>query len=40
MKFNIALRNYLLVLFAALLSACSTAKKAGPKTVDDVYTGN
>ena len=40
MRFNIALRNYLLVLFAALaLSACSTAKKAGPKTVDDVYTG-
>ena len=40
MKFNIALKNLFIVLFAALvLSACSTAKKAGPQTTDDVYTG-
>ena len=40
MKFNKALKNLFIVLFATiLLSACSTAKKAGPKTVDDVYTG-
>tara|TARA_B100000029_G_C17081900_1_gene780871 strand:- start:97 stop:573 length:477 start_codon:yes stop_codon:yes gene_type:complete len=39
MRFNIALRNFFIVLFGVLvLSACSTAKK-GPKTVDDVYTG-
>tara|TARA_Y100000590_G_scaffold95093_1_gene107774 strand:- start:6425 stop:6904 length:480 start_codon:yes stop_codon:yes gene_type:complete len=40
MKFNVALKNFFIVLFATLLlSACSTAKKAGPQTVDDVYTG-
>ena len=39
MKFNIALRNLLIVLFGALvLSACSTAKKKGELT-GDVYTG-
>ena len=39
MKFNIALRNLLIVLFGALvLSACSTAKKKGDLT-GDVYTG-
>jgi len=39
MKFNIALRNFLVVLFGALaLSACSTAKKAGDLQ-GDVYTG-
>ena len=38
MKFNLALRNLLIVLFGALvLSACSTAKKVD-LTVDDVYT--
>ena len=40
MKFNSALRNFVLVLFSTLLiSACSTAKKAAVDTVDDVYTG-
>ena len=40
MKFNSALRNFVLVLFSTLLiSACSTAKKASVDTVDDVYTG-
>ena len=40
MKFNSALRNFVLVLFSTLLiSACSTAKKANVDTVDDVYTG-
>ena len=40
MKFNSALRNFVLVLFSTLLiSACSTAKKAKVDTVDDVYTG-
>ena len=40
MKFNSALRNFVLVLFSTLLiSACSTAKKAALDTVDDVYTG-
>ena len=39
MKFNIALRNLLIVLFGALaLSACSTAKK-GSDLAGDVYTG-
>ncbi len=34
------LKNFFIVLFATLLlSACSTARKAGPQTVDDVYTG-
>ena len=38
MKFNIALRNLLIVLFGALvLSACSTAKKGD--LTGDVYTG-
>ena len=38
MKFNIKLRNILLVIFAALaLTACSTAKKSGLE--GDVYTG-
>ena len=38
MKFNIELRNILLVIFAALaLTACSTAKKSGLE--GDVYTG-
>ena len=38
MKFNLALRNLLIVLFGALvLSACSTAKKGDLTT--DVYTG-
>ena len=37
MKFNSALRNFVLVLFSTLLiSACSTAKKASVDTVDDV----
>ena len=40
MKFNSALRNFVLVLFSTLLiSACSTAKKAKVDTTDDVYTG-
>ena len=40
MKFNSALKNFVLVLFSTLLiSACSTAKKASVDTVDDVYTG-
>ena len=40
MKFNSALRNFVLVLFSTLLiTACSTAKKAKVDTVDDVYTG-
>ena len=40
MKFNSALKNFVLVLFSTLLiSACSTAKKAAVDTVDDVYTG-
>ena len=40
MKFNSALKNFVLVLFSTLLiSACSTAKKANVDTVDDVYTG-
>ena len=40
MKFNSALKNFVLVLFSAqLISACSTAKKASVDTVDDVYTG-
>ena len=40
MRFNITLKNFFIVLFATLLlSACSTARKAGPQTVDDVYTG-
>ena len=40
MKFNSALRNFILVLFSTLLiSACSTAKKASVDTTDDVYTG-
>ena len=40
MKFNTALRNFVLVLFSTLLiSACSTAKKASVDTTDDVYTG-
>ena len=39
MKFNIALRNLLIVLFGALvLTACSTAKKGGDLQ-GDVYTG-
>ena len=39
MKFSIALRNLLVVLFGALvLSACSTAKK-DTNLVGDVYTG-
>ena len=39
MKFNIKLRNILLVIFAALaLTACSTAKKGGGLE-GDVYTG-
>ena len=39
MRFNIALRNLLIVLFGALvLSACSTAKK-GSDLQGDVYTG-
>ena len=39
MKFKMNLRNILLALFAALvLSACSTAKKAG-NMEGDVYTG-
>ena len=38
MRFNIALRNLLVVLFGALvLSACSTAKKSD--ITGDVYTG-
>ena len=38
MKFNIKLRNILLVIFAALaLTACSTGKKSGLE--GDVYTG-
>ena len=38
MRFNIALRNLLVVLFGALvLSACSTAKKSD--LAGDVYTG-
>ena len=38
MIFNKNLKNILLVIFATLLSACSTAKKSG--NVDgDVYTG-
>ena len=38
MKFNLALRNLLIVLFGALvLSACSTAKKSDLS--GDVYTG-
>ena len=38
MRFNIALRNLLIVLFGALvLSACSTAKKSD--ITGDVYTG-
>ena len=40
MRFNKAIRNLFIVLFSTLLiSACSTAKKAGVDTVDDVYTG-
>jgi peptidoglycan-associated lipoprotein len=40
MKFNKALKNLFIILFAGfLLSACSTAKKASVQTVDDVYTG-
>ena len=40
MKFNSALRNFVLVLFSTLLiSACSTAKKAAVDTENDVYTG-
>ena len=40
MKFNKALKNLFIILFAGfLLSACSTAKKAAVQTVDDVYTG-
>tara|TARA_B100000945_G_C20340740_1_gene577212 strand:+ start:525 stop:1004 length:480 start_codon:yes stop_codon:yes gene_type:complete len=40
MKFNKALKNLFIVLFATLvLSACSTAKKSGQQTTDDVYTG-
>ena len=40
MKFNSALRNFVLVLFSTLLiSACSMTKKASVDTVDDVYTG-
>ena len=40
MKFNNALRNFVLVLFSTLfISACSTAKKASVDTTDDVYTG-
>ena len=40
MKFNKAIKNLFIVLFSTLLiSACSTAKKAGVDTVDDVYTG-
>ena len=40
MRFNMTLKNFFIVLFATLLlSACSTARKAGPQTVDDVYTG-
>ena len=39
MKFNSALRNFVLVLISTLfISACSTAKKS-VDTVDDVYTG-
>jgi len=39
MKFNMALRNLLIVLFGAfVLSACSTAKKSGDLQ-GDVYTG-
>ena len=40
MKFNKAIKNLFIVLFSTLLiSACSTAKKAGVDTTDDVYTG-
>ena len=40
MKFNKAIKNIFIVLFSTLLiSACSTAKKAGVDTTDDVYTG-
>ena len=40
MKFNSALKNFVLVLFSTLLiSACSTAKKAAVDTENDVYTG-
>ena len=40
MKFNKAIKNLFIVLFSTLLiSACSTVKKAGVDTVDDVYTG-
>ncbi len=40
MKFNSALRNFILVMFSTLLiSACSMTKKASVDTVDDVYTG-
>ena len=40
MRFNKAIKNLFIVLFSTLLiSACSTAKKAGVDTVDDVYTG-
>ena len=40
MRFNKAVKNLFIVLFSTLLiSACSTAKKAGVDTVDDVYTG-
>ena len=40
MRFNKAIKNLFIVLFSTLLiSACSTAKKAGVDTTDDVYTG-
>ena len=40
MRFNKAIKNLFIVLFSTLLiSACSTAKKAGVDTVHEVYTG-
>ena len=40
MRFNIAFRNFFIVLLSTLvLSACATQKKASVQTVDDVYTG-
>ena len=39
MKFNSALKNFVLVLFSALLISACSAKKASVDTVDDVYTG-
>ena len=39
MKFNSALKNFVLVLFSTLLISACSAKKASVDTVDDVYTG-